>query len=82
MFSWFPIYFPIKVGLNVFHHCALTNRLLFAQTPIYVAKGDTIDIHIWRKSNSAKVWYEWAVGSPAVTPIHNIGGRSHAIGLY
>jgi len=62
MFSWFPIYFPIK-------------------NPSYVAAGSTVEIHVWRKNNKHKVWYEWAVTKPFVTPIHNQGGSSYFIGL-
>ena len=53
MFSWFPIYFPIKVGALV----ACTGRLVdwLWQEPMYVAKGDKIEIHIWRKVLPSKV---------------------------
>jgi protein arginine N-methyltransferase 5 len=62
MFSWFPIFFPIKA-------------------PFYVSKGDVIELHVWRRVSSSKVWYEWAYTAPDVTEIHNPGGRSYWIGL-
>ncbi|KAA0158583.1 hypothetical protein FNF31_05334 [Cafeteria roenbergensis] len=62
MFSWFPIFFPIK-------------------QPFYVSEGDTIELHLWRRDSSTKVWYEWAFTAPEVTEIHNPGGRSYWIGL-
>lgn len=62
MFSWFPIYFPIR-------------------TPTYVRKGETIELDIWRCVSSKKVWYEWALASPARSPVHNPRGRSYWIGL-
>jgi type II protein arginine methyltransferase len=49
--------------------------------PVYVAPGDVIELHMWRCVSASKVWYEWALGSPAVTPVHNPAGRSYAIGL-
>ncbi len=62
MFSWFPIYFPIK-------------------EPIYVAEGQVVELHMWRIVSDNKVWYEWMVSSPVISPIHNPCGRSYFIGL-
>jgi type II protein arginine methyltransferase len=31
------------------------------KTPINVVKGERIRVAFWRKNNSQKVWYEWAV---------------------
>ena len=62
MYSWFPIFFPLRV-------------------PQYVAKDARVELHMWRVATTGKVWYEWAVTSPHVTPIHNPGGRSYWIGL-
>ncbi|PRP88838.1 hypothetical protein PROFUN_00306 [Planoprotostelium fungivorum] len=62
MFSWFPLYFPLR-------------------DPMYVAKDDVITVHMWRNNNRVKVWYEWSIVSPQVSPIHNVGGRSYWIGL-
>merc|ERR1712060_476004 len=49
--------------------------------PISVKKGDTVRTHWWRRVDSKKVWYEWALSEPVVTPVQNVGGRSYAIGL-
>ena len=38
MFSWFPIYFPIR-------------------NPMYVRKGEVVQVHMWRCVSSKKVWY-------------------------
>mmetsp|Transcript_34182 Transcript_34182/g.107768 ORF Transcript_34182/g.107768 Transcript_34182/m.107768 type:complete len:636 (-) Transcript_34182:176-2083(-) len=62
MFSWFPIYFPLR-------------------QPFRVMAGDKITAHMWRCVGSNKVWYEWAVSEPIVSPIHNPNGRSYYIGL-
>lgn len=62
MFSWFPLYFPLR-------------------TPVLLKPGDTASAHLWRCTSSTKVWYEWALTSPAPSPIHNPNGRSYWIGL-
>ncbi len=48
---------------------------------MYVAKGESIDVELWRNINAHKAWYEWAVTAPVVTPVHNPLGRSYFIGL-
>lgn len=62
MFSWFPLYFPLR-------------------TPLRVAKGERVTVHMWRCSGGGKVWYEWSVTEPVVLPVHNPNGRSYYIGL-
>lgn len=62
MFSWFPLYFPLR-------------------TPIYAPQGSTVEVQLWRNVSSRKVWYEWGLTGPVVTPIHNANGRSYWIGL-
>jgi len=62
MFSWFPLYFPLR-------------------DPLYVSGDSVVEVHMWRNNNRVKVWYEWSITSPMVTPIHNVGGRSYWIGL-
>ncbi|CAD7703043.1 unnamed protein product, partial [Ostreobium quekettii] len=50
--------------------------------PIDVPAGKaSIEVHIWRCMAEHKVWYEWALTKPTVTPIHNPNGRSHWVGL-
>lgn len=51
------------------------------QSPMYCAKGECIEVHMWRNLSSTKVWYEWCVASPQVSAIHNPTGRSYWIGL-
>mmetsp|Transcript_9403 Transcript_9403/g.28346 ORF Transcript_9403/g.28346 Transcript_9403/m.28346 type:complete len:651 (-) Transcript_9403:1001-2953(-) len=62
MFSWFPIFFPLR-------------------TPVQVKGGDAIEVHMWRKCTSTRVWYEWCVVAPHPVPIHNPNGRSSAMSL-
>eukprot|EP01132_Coremiostelium_polycephalum_P008395 gene8395-10311_t len=51
------------------------------QNPIYLSNGGKVVVHFWRLSNRTKVWYEWTVSQPQVTPISNSGGSGPA-GLY
>lgn len=70
MFSWFPMFFPLK-------------------NPVCIPAGGTVDVHIWRCSDSRKVWYEWSVipfinGEEIVggaSELHNHNGKSSWIGL-
>ncbi|EAL63731.1 protein arginine methyltransferase [Dictyostelium discoideum AX4] len=71
MFSWFPIYFPLK-------------------QPVYFSNGNLNNNNnnnikakcaFWRNVSKSKVWYEWCLLSPTITPIQNVGGRSYYIGL-
>ncbi|KAI8099404.1 PRMT5 arginine-N-methyltransferase-domain-containing protein [Halteromyces radiatus] len=68
MFSWFPIFFPIR-------------------TPLQVPQGAQVCLDFWRQTDKKKIWYEWAVTISkdnedlAITPIHNVGGRSYWVGL-
>jgi protein arginine N-methyltransferase 5 len=49
--------------------------------PVYAREGELIEARMWRCVSSSKVWYEWALTAPQVTPIHNPMGRSYYIGL-
>ena len=51
------------------------------RTPFTVKSGEAIVMSMFRRSNSTKVWYEWAVQSPVALPVHNPGGRSYHVGL-
>lgn len=62
MFSWFPLYFPIR-------------------EPVLAVAGDRVTLHLWRRVDAHKMWYEWLVSSPVQGPLHNINGRSYRIGL-
>lgn len=52
------------------------------KTPLFVPRGSTVEICVWRKVSRTKVWYEWCVTKPTVTPIQNPGGRSYWLGLH
>ena len=52
------------------------------KTPLFVPSGSTVEICLWRKVNRTKVWYEWCVTKPTITPIQNPGGRSYWLGLH
>eukprot|EP00897_Mesotaenium_endlicherianum_P006889 jgi/Mesen1/6228/ME000320S05426 len=62
MFSWFPIFFPLR-------------------QPLYVPGGSQLAVHFWRCVSPSKVWYEWAVSAPSISPVHNPNGRSYSVGL-
>ncbi|CAI7811744.1 unnamed protein product, partial [Closterium sp. NIES-54] len=62
MFSWFPIFFPLRF-------------------PVYVPAGEKLEVHFWRCVGPTKVWYEWAVTAPSMSPVHNPNGRSYWVGL-
>ncbi|CAK8676161.1 unnamed protein product [Clavelina lepadiformis] len=49
--------------------------------PIQVNNGGKVIVNIWRCCLGQKVWYEWAITEPCISPIHNPGGRSYTIGL-
>ncbi len=69
MFSWFPLYFPLK-------------------QPLCVPEGGTVNCSVWRRSDDARVWYEWCAevidddGNVwSTSSIHNPGGRSYHVRL-
>lgn len=47
----------------------------------YVTKGETIRVHLWRRKDEKRVWYEWAVVAPIRTKIHNVDGKGQWIGM-
>eukprot|EP00879_Flechtneria_rotunda_P029089 GHRR01031354.1.p1 GENE.GHRR01031354.1~~GHRR01031354.1.p1 ORF type:complete len:118 (+),score=9.42 GHRR01031354.1:196-549(+) len=49
--------------------------------PMMLPAGADVVAHMWRGCGKHKVWYEWAVSEPAITPIHNPSGRSYWVGL-
>ncbi|KAH6558351.1 hypothetical protein KP509_1Z068000 [Ceratopteris richardii] len=49
--------------------------------PVYVPVGSVLEVQFWRCASANKVWYEWAVTAPNVSPIHNPNGRSYWVGL-
>ena len=69
MFSWFPLYFPLK-------------------QPLCAPEGSTVNCSVWRRSDDARVWYEWCaevIGNDgnvwSTSSIHNPGGRSYHVRL-
>ncbi|MDP2438859.1 MAG: hypothetical protein Q8P67_24200 [archaeon] len=52
-------------------------------TPLFVSKGDPIEVHMWRCVSTSIVWYEWCIVTPSATsPILNPNGRSYFIRLH
>ena len=69
MFSWFPIFFPIDVPIDM--------RSKDPQFP------NEIILRVWRCVSSSAVWYEWQCecGGQS-TRVFNAKGRSSKVGLY
>ncbi|XP_027332888.1 protein arginine N-methyltransferase 1.5-like [Abrus precatorius] len=44
------------------------------RTPTCLHRGSSLEVHFWRCCDSTKVWYEWCVTSPTLSPIHNSNG--------
>ncbi|XP_061364320.1 protein arginine N-methyltransferase 1.5-like isoform X2 [Gastrolobium bilobum] len=65
---------PSTATPNVFTWFAMFFPL---RIPICVARGSTLEVHFWRCRDPAKVWYEWCVTSPSLSPIYNSNGRSY-----
>lgn len=80
-----PLYLPTRRRTSA----AATKQGMFSwfplyiplRTPVVLKPGDKVSAHFWRCTSSTKVWYEWALTSPAPSPIHNPNGRSYWIGL-
>jgi protein arginine N-methyltransferase 5 len=51
------------------------------RNPVYLNKGDVVEVVFWRCVNSKKVWYEWCLTSPRISAIHNVNGKHYSIGL-
>lgn len=45
---------------------------------VYIQKGETLTIEIWRRVNDTKVWYEWKINEGIIA---NINGESSPIWL-
>eukprot|EP00918_Siedleckia_nematoides_P102156 GHVU01223240.1.p1 GENE.GHVU01223240.1~~GHVU01223240.1.p1 ORF type:complete len:718 (+),score=104.90 GHVU01223240.1:53-2155(+) len=49
--------------------------------PMLLKEGDNFKLHIWRQTDSQRVWYEWLVKTPSLyTTVHNSKGKSSWIG--
>ncbi|UKJ87656.2 type II protein arginine methyltransferase [Theileria orientalis] len=49
------------------------------EIPFPVKKSQVIALHVWRKTDPLRVWYEWAFTTPTTTAIHNVNGFSFSI---
>ncbi|XP_060844526.1 protein arginine N-methyltransferase 5-like [Rhopalosiphum padi] len=49
--------------------------------PIFLNKGEELQINFWRSSSKYKVWYEWCVTKPYQSIIHNINGEMYFMSL-
>ena len=49
--------------------------------PVLVQDDGEVRATFWRQASKQRVWYEWALESPALSPVHNPNGRSAYIGL-
>ncbi len=50
--------------------------------PLFVKKGDSVTVDMWRCTSPQKVWYTWAASTPdGTSPLHNPNGRSQFVGL-
>jgi type II protein arginine methyltransferase len=50
-------------------------------SPVSVRAGQLVTVHVWRCVDNHRVWYEWCLSAPIVSPIQNPNGRSYWIGL-
>ncbi|GIX65850.1 skb1 methyltransferase family protein, putative [Babesia caballi] len=48
-------------------------------SPVYVKEGQMIMLHVWRKHDKRRIWYEWALTLPHVTTVHNANGACHSV---
>lgn len=51
------------------------------ETPVFVAAGQRVRIVIRRHTSNKKVWYEWNLLEPIITPVQNRGGFAWNVGL-
>lgn len=49
--------------------------------PFTVEAGGIIELSMFRRSSTCKVWYEWTVSRPVALPMANPSGRSYHVGL-
>jgi type II protein arginine methyltransferase len=88
MFSWFPIYIPLRSPAYVAQGQTVQVDIWRNVSSRKVRKGGHLlssllkwDLKAFRWLCYRQVWYEWALTSPSVSPIHNPNGRSYWIGL-
>ena len=84
MFSWFPLFFPIRSPMYIPKDASIKLQLwrcvadkkvlqLFIENLVDGVTGAVVGL--------LQVWYEWAVAEPTVGPVNNVNGRSFSIGL-
>jgi protein arginine N-methyltransferase 5 len=51
--------------------------------PVMLPQDSTLNVFMWRLTDTKKVWYEWMIESPSfgVSSLHNPNGQSFWIGL-
>jgi protein arginine N-methyltransferase 5 len=49
--------------------------------PVQCEAGSRVEAVVWRCTDGRRVWYEWCLISPLMTPIQNPNGRTYSIGL-
>lgn len=49
--------------------------------PVRVKKQEKVTVSIWRERDAGRVWYAWAVLSPAVGPVQNARGLAASLAL-
>jgi hypothetical protein len=68
MFSWFPVYFPLRTPVHVPSVRGIAGRAgqaALRHAPSCV-QGVAVEAQLWRCGNHAKVWYEWCTTAPQV----------------
>jgi protein arginine N-methyltransferase 5 len=82
MFSWFPLFFPIRFPMYIPKDTNVKLRLWRCVADKKVL--DSLVPFSWFGflfRSLLQVWYEWAVVEPSVGPVNNVNGRSFSIGL-
>ena len=66
MLSWFPLFFPLKVGMVAILLPTTTNYC--HQEPLFLPRSSELCVSIWRMTDKRKVWYEWSAESFLAMP--------------
>jgi len=51
------------------------------ERPMILYGGDKLTLNVWRCVDRVKVWYEWNLCTPIITPIQNSEGCCYSIAL-
>lgn len=79
MFSWFPIWFPLRTPVAV--AAGAVRRRLSLRSHSLCFAGATIEVQMWRFVDERRMHYEYCLTAPTATPIHNVNARSYFVGL-